>query len=306
MSEYTENLNLFKYNTVDDAKLPFSIDTAMNANWDIIDTSIEGLQTQIDEIEAGQGGLTSNCVKKTGDTMSGNLTISKSGANLNITNTNTASNYSGITLKHNNLDTTSTTAPTANINAQRIVFTDKADKVNGWLQYTYNTSNNIYCGMGVRRVVGGANKDCQITLGVDATGTAFTTAPTPASTDNSTKIATTAFVKSALSGSGNGLATISKASNGYCKFNNGLIIQWGRTGTLQRNTNTTVKYPIAFTSTNYKVITTWHAVSNDNIDIDDVIITGGYTTTQCNFYSTQRGANDGTWTVAGSWIAIGY
>lgn len=48
------------------------------------------------------------------------------------------------------------------------------------------------------------------------------TAPTPASNDDSTRLATTAFVQS-LFGSG----TISLTPNGYYIFPNGLVIQWG-------------------------------------------------------------------------------
>lgn len=37
MSEYTSNLNLFKYNPISDAKEPFDIEKALNENWDKID-----------------------------------------------------------------------------------------------------------------------------------------------------------------------------------------------------------------------------------------------------------------------------
>lgn len=84
------------------------------------------------------------------------------------------------------------------------------------------------------------------------------TASTPAASSNGTTIATTAFVKSVLSSSGNGLATFSKAANGYYKFSNGLIVQWMQiTGwdgfsTILRN------WPTAFSSaTSYKAIAGW-------------------------------------------------
>lgn len=83
----------------------------------------------------------------------------------------------------------------------------------------------------------------QIAVRVAPDGTVSTRAPTPASSDNTNKIATTAFVKSVLSSSGNGLATISKSGNGYCKFTNGLIIQWGRD-----IGGGTVTFPTPFTS----------------------------------------------------------
>lgn len=40
MSTRTQNLGLFKYDTVKDSAVPFSIDDALNANWDILDQNI--------------------------------------------------------------------------------------------------------------------------------------------------------------------------------------------------------------------------------------------------------------------------
>lgn len=46
-----------------------------------------------------------------------------------------------------------------------------------------------------------------------------------------------------------------KVQNGYFKFNNGLIIQWGRTPTMSSQ-DKTVTLPTAFTSSNYSVVAT--------------------------------------------------
>ena len=48
-------------------------------------------------------------------------------------------------------------------------------------------------------------------------------------------------------------AEISKTASGYCKFNNGLTLQWGSTGS---TSNKTITLPTAFTDTNYKVVVT--------------------------------------------------
>lgn len=56
----------------------------------------------------------------------------------------------------------------------------------------------------------------------------YITTGTPTTSDNSSKLATTAFVKSVLSSSGNGLANITKAQTGAIDFNVGLKIRWGR------------------------------------------------------------------------------
>jgi len=64
------------------------------------------------------------------------------------------------------------------------------------------------------------------------------TAPTPGTSDNGTRIATTAFVQSlinSLKGSISGTIVASNlAQNGYVKFSNGLILQWG-SGTANKN-----------------------------------------------------------------------
>lgn len=82
------------------------------------------------------------------------------------------------------------------------------------------------------------------------------TAPTPGTSDNGTRIATTAFVQSlinSLKGSIGGTIVASNlAQNGYVKFSNGLIIQWGNfVGSVNSGSGTVTKtlpYPIAFNS----------------------------------------------------------
>ena len=60
-----------------------------------------------------------------------------------------------------------------------------------------------------------------------ASGTVTTKAPTPAANNSSTQIATTAFVKDCFTNSRSNFITFSKSTNGYIKFSNGIIIQWG-------------------------------------------------------------------------------
>lgn len=79
--------------------------------------------------------------------------------------------------------------------------------------------------------------------------------PTPDSSSNNTNAATTRFVKSVLSGNGYGLATFSKATNGYYLFANGLLIQWGTAyGTI--DSTATVSMPTYFNSATAYSITT--------------------------------------------------
>lgn len=87
------------------------------------------------------------------------------------------------------------------------------------------------------------------------------TAPTPGTTDNSTRVATTAFVQSlinSLKGSIGG--TISAASlneNGYVKFSNGFIVQWGRVHLTDSGWEGEVgpfNFPISFSSSCFFVL----------------------------------------------------
>lgn len=68
-----------------------------------------------------------------------------------------------------------------------------------------------------------------IAVGYDKNNAWYTYAPTPASGDSSTKIATTEFVKSVLSSAGVGKVTFANGSstNGWVALNSGLILQWG-------------------------------------------------------------------------------
>ena len=77
------------------------------------------------------------------------------------------------------------------------------------------------------------------------------TAPTPATSDNSTKIATTAFIQNLLNSKG--VITASNlGGNGYFKFSNGLLIQYGKTSISQDTTS--INFPIAFPSSCFTVV----------------------------------------------------
>lgn len=91
MSATTSNLGLFKYDPITDADVPFSIEQAMNDNWDKIDSSV---------------------VKKSGDTMTGNLNVS------------TAST-SQVILKRTDMDRS--VNPSSNAGVMYYAFKDKND-----------------------------------------------------------------------------------------------------------------------------------------------------------------------------------
>ena len=152
-------------------------------------------------------------------------------------------------------------------------------------------------------------------------------APTPTSGDNSTKIATTAFVAPTIiqantnkndiseiigniksitaSDSVNSIVTttdISKSSNGYVKLGNGIIIQWGEVttsgsgGLLKRK----VDLPVPFSSTHYSFSAT--AFGTGGADIYAFKVDSSTITTS----SFEVVAAGGSTYTGFRWIAIGY
>ena len=83
---------------------------------------------------------------------------------------------------------------------------------------------------------------------------------------------------------------MSKAGNGYIKFSNGIIIQWG-----QANLPATITYPTAFTATPRVSLAEIRAeYSNRNIIVNTV--------TSTSFYAFRYGNEEAQI----QWIAIGY
>lgn len=120
------------------------------------------------------------------------------------------------------------------------------------------------------------------------------TSPTPATSDNSTKIATTAFVRNLINqfktdGTLGGIVGGSLTQNGWVKYSNGLILQWG----LTNNGKEGVSFPIVFKNV--------YALTMGNLNntswsphFRDVTTTGFKATVEGTGYSYH-----------GYWIAIG-
>lgn len=120
------------------------------------------------------------------------------------------------------------------------------------------------------------------------------TSPTPATSDNSTKIATTAFVRNLINqfktdGTLGGIVGSSLSQNGWAKFSNGLILQWGITSDGKKG----VSFPIVFKNV-YAL--TMGSLNNTSWSphFRDVTTTG--------FKATVEGTN---YSYRGYWIAIG-
>ena len=110
------------------------------------------------------------------------------------------------------------------------------------------------------------------------------TAPTAAKTVNNTQIATTAFVH-LLAGAANngGIVDSLLAQNGYVKFANGLILQWGKY--TNSGNDRVITYPIAFSELYYA-----NVISPDNCET----FVYGISSTNIN-YRLCNGYNNDRW-----------
>ncbi len=139
-------------------------------------------------------------------------------------------------------------------------------------------------GTGVTSSTGSGNA----VLSVSPTLTGTPLATTATNGTNTTQIATTAFA----------YGTVSKASSGYTKLANGLIIQWG-SASVGANAGASITLPIAMPTAGFQVIASssmavrgdlWAYIQGGYFSSTSVIvITNGYDTT-----------------MSASWLAIGH
>lgn len=147
-------------------------------------------------------------VRKSGDTMTGNLNINKANGQIFITGGN---GYKSLVAQNSEIDYTATDQ--VNLQGARLISNDKNAQWWAYSQHTVASQGNYYNTMGIRRVIGGVVKQGTIGISVSPNGTVFTEAPTPATNDNSTKIATTAYVRNASVGYPDYTKGVSKANN---------------------------------------------------------------------------------------------
>ena len=108
---------------------------------------------------------------------------------------------------------------------------------------------------------GGTLSQCSIDLSTLAPKaspalTGSPTAPTQGTSDNSTKIATTAFVRNLINqfktdGTLGGIVGGSLTQNGWAKFSNGLILQWGNNNGQGSFSRKVYSFPVAYSSAVY-------------------------------------------------------
>jgi hypothetical protein len=233
---------------------------------------------QVADGKAELNATKNNCIKeinntsvsgrvlKTGDTMTGNLTIEKS-ANTDICLDNTSIDY------------TSTTAPS---NAQRVggIFArDKNNKVTGCFQSYIDTNGNYITNIYTKRSIEGTEKSCSVSTYVGPTGNIWTYAPTPATGDNSTKIATTAYCvnrRCTTKATTTSSASITRPCWVVQNYVSGLSWYrvwsdgWIEQGGTYNQDKTSITYDVkisflkAFSNTNYGLFVTKHSANNNS------------------------------------------
>lgn len=92
----------------------------------------------------------------------------------------------------------------------------------------------------------------------------------------------------------------SKASNGYFKLGNGLIIQWGRVTGITSNQESTVTFPVAFSSsTSYTIVKNYQSNATTSAADREISFYSMTSTTAKTFTASDD-------TSSFSWLAIGY
>ena len=182
--------------------------------------------------------------------------------------------FGGSIFTHN-MNISMDTAPSSNIYFPVVEHQDKDNVRKGRLESFYKTDGSH--GFQITEANNGVYS--AICAGFDANGDAYTYAP-------HCNVA-------------NGIVTqvaFSKAGNGYVKFGNGLIIQWGKSSATTATKVTTL--PTAFTSTNYRLIGQHEYLSGNS---HNTVTITACTTTSFTMWSNSTSAN-----ATFHWIAIGY
>ena len=233
------------------------LDESGNTNFSgtVTAPSFNGTATKATQDSAGQ---TINTTYVKGVTANNaTLTITKGNGSTSTTTVNNVSNATNA----NNLVISGTSAHIkyggGDVDENTAI---SQNKVNLLIGSWYSTGFRDLCSTGnpIRVAINHRNGNIKTTGNVTANGAMYSA--TPGTSDNSTRVATTAFVQSlinSLKGSIGGTIVASNlAQNGYVKFSNGLILQWGtiRGSCKQQGkgkNSTTIPYPISFTQNYY-------------------------------------------------------
>lgn len=204
----------------------------------------------------------------------------------------TADNTNVICFKNTNLATNNTTPTNSIVKYVRFLANDNSEVGRvGFMSFNNNMSTTDLV---ARRTIGGTNVICNISVNVDTNGNIWTYAPTPAAGDNSTKIATTAWVNSKIV---TPVAYITEKSfntttgEWYRVWSDGFIEQGGR---IAANTSN-VTFPKPFSNTMYDIQKTNSSNSTYALQMKHT-----------SFYNlTTTGASTGSMSETSYWVAFG-
>lgn len=132
------------------------------------------------------------------------------------------------------------------------------------------------------------------------------TAPTPASGTNNTQLATTAFVQSLINSKGTIIAS-SLGTNGYVKFSNGFIVQWGQVSLTNSKWEGEVgpfNFPISFTNNCFLVLPSLGNSDGTNPKSHDATVQQRRWN-KSQFWLYQQNMGGDPWFSSANYIAIG-
>lgn len=118
--------------------------------------------------------------------------------------------------------------------------------------------------------------------------------------DSSTKLATSEFVKNVLKTSGAGLATFGLDTNGYVKFDNGLIVQWGE----YRGSDGNITFPTPFIQGKYSIVAASLLTGNQTVGWLQVG-TKNTDSCYCQMHNYENSHHATSTNTPFNWIAIG-
>lgn len=179
------------------------------------------------------------------------------------------------------------TSPSAAVYKQPADYVDSAGNRIFLFETVYNTDKSSKTGLyAYNTTAATGNSIGNISIGCDASGNVYTQAPTPATSDNSTKIATTAFVKA------QGYLTSHQSLSNYVTLNGAQTISGTKTFSAIQYFN---EYKLVVKATNQTIGTTpssnkWNGMTfQDTAGTNTFTIENGHIkngTTQLNFSCT--------------------
>ena len=215
-----------------------------------------------DTVNLLSGGGSGDYVLKSGDTMTGTLTLQDV---LNIKRSNT-------------LDYTDTNHTTVSETAGEIYFRDKNDEVVGYVQAYFNQYNNMVLATSARRSINGTTETAQTQLYVDVKGNANFTFPTCTTKATTTSSASTGRVAVIVQNYVSG-------TSWYRVWSDGWIEQGGRFYS-SSDVVQTINLLKNFSNTNYVAIST--PSFNEDTYISNVLCIRGRTTSSFKIISSSN------------------